>query len=68
MLLNMNEEFGDQVTLEYNFWSAMIKWREGKVQAAINLLSSLNNAKINNNDRNPFDKSGPFPNRKCHFS
>ena len=51
MLLNMNEEFGDQVTLEYNFWSAMIKWREGKVQAAINLLSSLNNAKINNNEK-----------------
>ena len=51
MLLSMSEEFGDQVTLEYNFWSAMIKWREGKVQAAINLLSSLNNAKINNNEK-----------------
>ena len=51
MLLSMSEEFGDQVTLEYSFWSAMIKWREGKVQAAINLLSSLNNAKINNNEK-----------------
>ena len=51
VLLNMSEEFGDQVTLEYSFWSAMIKWREGKVQAAINLLSSLNNAKINNNEK-----------------
>ena len=51
VLLNMSEEFGDQVTLEYSFWSAMIKWREGKVQAAINLLSSLNNATINNNEK-----------------
>ena len=51
VLLNMSEEFGDQVTLEYSFWSAMIKWREGKIQAAINLLSSLNNAKINNNEK-----------------
>ena len=29
----------------------MIKWREGKVQAAINLLSTLSNEKINNNEK-----------------
>ena len=49
ILMEMREEFGEQVNLEYNFWSAMIKWREGKVQAAINLLSTLSNEKINNN-------------------
>ena len=51
ILMEMREEFGEQVNLEYNFWSAMIKWREGKVQAAINLLSSLSNEKINNNEK-----------------
>ena len=51
ILMEMREEFGEQVNLEYNFWSAMIKWREGKVQAAINLLSTLSNEKINNNEK-----------------
>ncbi|GIT57647.1 MAG: hypothetical protein Ct9H300mP18_10760 [Candidatus Neomarinimicrobiota bacterium] len=51
ILMEMREEFGEQVNLEYNFWSAMIKWREGKVQAAINLLFSLSNEKINNNEK-----------------
>ena len=43
ILMEMRQEFGDEVDLEYNFWSAMIKWKEGKVQAAINLLLSLDN-------------------------
>ena len=51
MLMEMRQEFGDEVDLEYNFWSAMIKWKEGKVQAAINLLLSLDNEKINNNEK-----------------
>ena len=51
ILMEMRQEFGDEVDLEYNFWSAMIKWKEGKVQAAINLLLSLDNEKINNNEK-----------------
>ena len=51
ILMEMHQEFGDEVDLEYNFWSAMIKWKEGKVQAAINLLLSLDNEKINNNEK-----------------
>jgi tetratricopeptide (TPR) repeat protein len=37
----MNTEFGSAVQFEAAFWSSMIKWKEGKVQPAINDLSKL---------------------------
>ena len=40
-LSKMNEEYGNLVFVDAAFWSAMIKWKEGKVQPAINDLSSL---------------------------
>ena len=39
----MNTEFGSAVQFEAAFWSSMIKWKEGKVQPAINDLSKLIN-------------------------
>ena len=40
-LSKMNAEYGNVVFVDAAFWSAMIKWKEGKVQPAINDLSSL---------------------------
>ena len=37
----LNSEFGPLVKFEAAFWSSMIKWKEGKVQPAINDLSLL---------------------------
>ncbi len=40
-LSEMNNEFKDAVRVDGIFWAAMIKWKEGKVQPAINDLTSL---------------------------
>ena len=37
----MKSEFGSLVLFDAAFWSSMIKWKEGKVQPAINELSEL---------------------------
>ena len=41
VLSNLVEEFGEKSLLDYNYWSSMIKWKEGKPQPAINGMLSL---------------------------
>ena len=40
-LSEMNNELNDEVREEAVFWTAMIKWKEGKVQPAINDLTAI---------------------------
>lgn len=47
----MKSEFGSTVTFETAFWSSMIKWKEGKVQPAINELSGLFDNKLSSNNK-----------------
>ena len=46
-LSELTNEFGQQSLIDYNYWSAMVKWKEGKTQPAINSLISLLDYEIN---------------------
>lgn len=46
-LQKMDEEFKKDSKNDYIFWASMIKWKEGKVQPAIDDLENLLNAEIN---------------------
>ncbi len=50
-LLLMNSEFSSSVKFESTFWSSMIKWKEGKVQPAIDDLSILINEDHSSNKK-----------------
>ena len=47
----MNNEFGSLINFDVSFWSSMIKWKEGKVQPAINDLSKLIKEDDSNNKK-----------------
>jgi len=50
-LLLLSNEFGSLVAFEVAFWSSMIKWKEGKIQPAINELTDLFNKDLSSNNK-----------------
>ena len=49
ILSKLIDEFGDNSLIEYNYWSSMVKWKEGKAQPAINGMLALFDFDINTN-------------------
>ena len=43
----MNDEFGDKVYIEVEFWTSLVKWKQNKPQPAINGLNELINYGLN---------------------
>ena len=43
----MKDEFGDEVYVEVKFWTSLVKWKQNKVQPAINGLNELINYGLN---------------------
>ena len=41
VLSELSSEFGDVSLVDINYWSSMVKWKEGKTQPAINSLIAL---------------------------
>ena len=43
----MQDEFNDESIIEVAYWSALVKWKEGKAQPAINSLVNLLESEVN---------------------
>ena len=46
-LSEMRLEFENELTYDIAYWTALVKWKEGRTQSAINSLIELSNSKIN---------------------